>query len=723
VLSAFRRPSSVARPQLRRRTLVAGAVGLGVVLSAAAAPAASAAAGAGNPWGALAPMSWQLGKLNLHGYAIDPNTTSPVSVTITRDGQAVRTVTAGEPRAWLSRTFPYYGGRHGWSTSIAVPAGAHSVCATVRNVGAGHDSLLRCVTVTSHNDPVGRFSATHTAAGIVVTGWALDPNVVDAVRVRPTLDGTPTPQVVADDPATVPSWWSANGRAHGFSVTVPADRFAHRLCLTVANVGAGRDRDLGCRDIAPYVTVPDAPTGLRVTNATTGSLTVSWTAPAFDGGAPVTGYQVSIDDTAPQTVPALPTSFTVVNLRPNTTHTFSIAAVNVKGAGADDTIQGTTIAARPTAPQSLTATSTSSSVTVKWRAPADTGGSPVTSYVLTGAGRPAQTLAGTARSVTVTGLAAGTGYSFTLTAVNAAGAGPAARVTAKTGAAAPSIAPQTTPAPVSTSHYLRTLTGSTSHDVAQMKAMGAQDARYNPSGHRYLVLQDIGAQSGSGVILSATTRWISYSALVTAMKAYIDGYATTQKANAPMLLAIGTNNDGSVNSAAGAVWADQVVDPVRAYAAKYPNITVAGANDIEPGFSAGVGASRAWLSGYLGATSAKFVFNGSADGCPTSSGTVCNNGWRVSDLNWLSGGAAPSRTLVLPQIYNSAMPKQWHVISAGGQKLRFAGPLTEWTACDQDGGCSSASNISAWTMLFAAINSDVRTAQASMAYGTDLRID
>ncbi|MGN6609530.1 MAG: fibronectin type III domain-containing protein, partial [Jatrophihabitans sp.] len=683
------------------------------------APAASAATG--SPWGTLAPVSWRLGSLQLHGYAIDPDTTAPIRVAVTVDGRVAGAVTAGNWLGWLTGPYRAYGGHHGYATSVNVPDGQHTVCTVARNVRAGRDTTLRCVTVSGRNDPVGRLTAAHTAAGIVVSGWALDPNVTAPVQLRPTLDGMPvTPQTAAAPATGLPAWWSANGSAHAYSFTVPTDRFAHRVCVTVVNVGPGVDTLLGCRSLAPYVTVPDAPQQLQVTNTGTGTITAGWAAPDFDGGAPVTGYRVSIDDTAPQTVPVTPTAFTVVNLLPNTAHTISVAAVNSIGAGPATTVQGTTAAALAAAPQALTAKATATSVTLTWQAPSSTGGVPVTGYVLTSPGRSPVSLAATTRSTTIGSLACSTTYAVTLAATNVVGTGASATTNVTT---ATCIPPQTTPAPVSTSHYLRALTGVASHDVPALRAMGATDAGYNPSGHRYLVLQDIGAQANGGVILSATTKWISYASLVSALEAYVDGYASTQKVSAPMLLAIGTNNDGMVSSAQGAIWADQVVDPVRAYAAKYTNITVAGADDIEPGFSATVSASRAWLTGYLGATTAQFVFNGSADGCPTSSGTVCNNGWHTTDLNWLSGGAAPTRILGLPQIYNTAMPKQWHVISAAAQRIAFAGPLTEWTACDQAGGCSSASNVNAWQWLFSAINADPRTAQSSMSYGTDLQIN
>jgi hypothetical protein len=265
-----------------------------------------------------------------------------------------------------------------------------------------------------------------------------------------------------------------------------------------------------------------------------------------------------------------------------------------------------------------------------------------------------------------------------------------------------------------------------------MRKTGATDAANNPSGHSYLVLLQIGGQDeyDQGALLSATARYVSYPAVVSGVKAYLDGYSSAQKASAPLTLAIGTNNDVDVNASAGVSWARNIVNPVASYSAsRYPGTIIAGANDMEPGFSANVSETRAWLTGYLGATTARFVFNGSADGCSTyTAGGGCNNGWSMADLQWLGGGASPARTINLPQIYNSAMPKQWKNISltgtnAGKARIYFGGPLTEVTACTQAGSCGSISNVDAWNQLWTAISSTTATKQSQMPHGTDLRIN
>jgi hypothetical protein len=184
-----------------------------------------------------------------------------------------------------------------------------------------------------------------------------------------------------------------------------------------------------------------------------------------------------------------------------------------------------------------------------------------------------------------------------------------------------------------------------------------------------------------------------------------------------------------VSWGSGRTWARRVVQPVVDYAKRYPGITIAGANDIEPGFRASYGQTSKWLGGYLANTHAPFVFNGSADGCSwTNINQGCNNGWRMSGLYHLAAGAAPIRMLNLPQIYNTTMAAQWKYISltgiAGGHpRINFGGTLTEWTACNQAHSCGSLTGHTAWQTMWNNLQSDNRLKVASLPYSTDLRID
>jgi Fibronectin type III domain/Abnormal spindle-like microcephaly-assoc'd, ASPM-SPD-2-Hydin/Cysteine-rich secretory protein family len=84
----------------------------------------------------------------------------------------------------------------------------------------------------------------------------------------------------------------------------------------------------------------------------------------------------------------------------------------------------------PGAPTAVTATAGDALATVSWTAPANSGGSPLTSYVVTSyVGSVAQTSATVSAGLTSTsmyGLTNGTTYTFQVAAVNASGTGPAA---------------------------------------------------------------------------------------------------------------------------------------------------------------------------------------------------------------------------------------------------------------------------------------------------------
>jgi hypothetical protein len=290
------------------------------------------------------------------------------------------------------------------------------------------------------------------------------------------------------------------------------------------------------------------------------------------------------------------------------------------------------------------------------------------------------------------------------------------------------IAPGIAPGRVNSGHYIRSLNGDPVHDRKIMQLLGYEDARKHHPGQRYLVLLDIGGQLPGGMLLSTTHQFISNAAMVHAVKAYVDGYHQGQYPYAPVMIAIGTNNDLHVSQAQGQTWASKVVEPVRKHAAPHRDIEIAGANDIEPGFGSGPRETKAWLRGYLTHTKARFVFNGSADGCSNEhSRSVCNKGWTMHDLAYVAGGAAPERILVLPQIYNVPMAYQWALISRtavldGYEPLRIIGPLTETAACGSDPTCPTMPSRDAWLRLWRALHEVHPNLKHTLPVQTDLDV-
>jgi len=83
-----------------------------------------------------------------------------------------------------------------------------------------------------------------------------------------------------------------------------------------------------------------------------------------------------------------------------------------------------TYTAPPSAPTGAAASAGDGQATVSFDAPASNGGTTITSYTVTSS-PGGLTASGTGSPITVTGLTNGTGYTFTVTATNAAGTGPA----------------------------------------------------------------------------------------------------------------------------------------------------------------------------------------------------------------------------------------------------------------------------------------------------------
>ncbi|MBV2223361.1 MAG: endonuclease [Cloacibacterium sp.] len=168
-------------------------------------------------------------------------------------------------------------------------------------------------------------------------------------------------------------------------------------------------------------TAPTVPTNLTSSSITTTSATVSWTASTDNVG--VTGYKVFRNGT--QVGTSTSTSYNLTGLTAGTTYSITAQAYDAAGNSSTSstalsltTTNNTADTTAPSVPSGLTSSSiTQTSATVSWAASTDNVG--VTGYKIFRNGTQVGT--STSTSYGLTGLTAGTTYSITVQAYDAAG--------------------------------------------------------------------------------------------------------------------------------------------------------------------------------------------------------------------------------------------------------------------------------------------------------------
>ena len=187
-------------------------------------------------------------------------------------------------------------------------------------------------------------------------------------------------------------------------------------------------------------TLPGAPTGLTVIPRDA-HVTMSWTAPADNGGAVIDHYVVYQNGLDILHVSG--TSTTVTGLTNGVSYNFAVAAHNSAGTGPMSPVVSTmptlplTVAVPPDAPTGLTTTPGDGQVQLSWTAPADNGGAVIDHYVVYLNGTDTDHVSGT--STTVIGLTNDVSYNFAVAAHNSAGIGDMSTVVSATPSATATV--------------------------------------------------------------------------------------------------------------------------------------------------------------------------------------------------------------------------------------------------------------------------------------------
>jgi len=231
---------------------------------------------------------------------------------------------------------------------------------------------------------------------------------------------------------------SQNGTLSGTLNNVGAEATLQFTVRALSSNGASVTSGTFTLKVVPGATVPGAVTNFSA-DAGDEQVMLSWNPPSNNGGAGITGYEITYDDWDTKVLYEVPSDITYLfygfygMLENGVTYEFKIRAVNAKGSGTIASVFATPVAPDTTTVpgnvSSFTAQAGDAQVTLNWGVPANTGGLPILGYEVTKSTDGwAGAVSTTALTHTFTGLTNGTQYTFWVRALNSKGDGPMSSV-------------------------------------------------------------------------------------------------------------------------------------------------------------------------------------------------------------------------------------------------------------------------------------------------------
>jgi cell wall-associated NlpC family hydrolase len=255
----MRTPTRTRPRRIAVASLVAGCVAA-LTLATAAGPAAANPPGPHDPIGTVGSVTTVTGGIRLTGWAADPDAlTTNVTLVGLVDGRGTpATAVTSVANPTIAAKY-HTGPTPGFTLTVPVPTGLHTVCLIVRNLGAGITRVLRCVPTPLGTTLTASQQATHNPRGAITRawanphsihflGWATDPDFMSGrSTVVLYVDGSSAATVTTTSypqprPADV-------GYLSAFDILVPVPVGAHLGCIWLVNVGLGANSPLGCRSM------------------------------------------------------------------------------------------------------------------------------------------------------------------------------------------------------------------------------------------------------------------------------------------------------------------------------------------------------------------------------------------------------------------------------------------------------------------------------------------
>lgn len=264
-------------------------------------------------------------------------------------------------------------------------------------------------------------------AVVITRAATLDQNQVTIYFNEPWEAGAPiNTYTITSSPENITTTVSiASVRDSGNSITVTGltNGITYTFTIKVANYlgsSAVSNTSSGVKPIG-LATAP------FIGTATAGEAkaTITFSAPVSDGGVPITSYTVT---SSPDNITATgsSTSIIVTGLTNGTSYTFTVVANNAYGSGLVSNASNSAIPrGKPSAPSITSVTPDNLSAIIAFTPPTDDGTSLITSYTVKSSPDNITATGAASSPITISGLTNGTPYTFTLTATNAVGSGPA----------------------------------------------------------------------------------------------------------------------------------------------------------------------------------------------------------------------------------------------------------------------------------------------------------
>jgi hypothetical protein len=208
-----------------------------------------------DPFGQLDSAKRVAGGVRVSGWAIDPDTSSPIEVHVYVGAGGTNLGLASSSRPDVGSHFAYagYGDAHGFDAVVGAGPGPQRVCAYAINRDAGANTQLGCRALIVDPNPFGQLEiASASDGGIRVAGWAIDPDTSSPIQVHVYVDaGGTNLGLASNERPDVGSYFAYEGygSAHGFDAVVPTRSGRHRVCAYAINVAMGANTSLGCRTV------------------------------------------------------------------------------------------------------------------------------------------------------------------------------------------------------------------------------------------------------------------------------------------------------------------------------------------------------------------------------------------------------------------------------------------------------------------------------------------